>query len=225
MQDKFVEIKNAKRFRAAVGRIHHHNLKGVERMCLIFGDPGLGKTETALQYASGNGAIFLRMRKLMNARWLLRDLVRELGDYPARYIEGLFNQTVELLEKKKKTLILDEVDYFSNDSKVTETLRDLHDLTGTPMIFIGMSKADSRLKRYPHLYDRFVEVVKFLPLDREDVGLMVKELSNVSFSEDGIERIVELSEGKIRRVLSLIHRGEYIAQNAKLKSISGKDLR
>lgn len=226
MQDKFVEVKNSKRFRAAVERIHHHNLKGVERMCLIYGDPGLGKTETALQYASSNGAIFMRMRKLMNARWFLRDLVRELGHSPERYIEGLFNQTIDLLERKKKTLLLDEIDYLTSDSKVTETLRDLHDLTGTPMIFIGMSKADQRLKRYPHLYDRFVEVVKFLPLDREDVDLMVKELSpNINYSQDAIDKIVELSEGKIRRILSLIHRAEYVAQNNKLKSISAKDMR
>lgn len=224
MQDKFVEIKNAKRFRAAVARVHHHNLKGIERMALIYGDPGLGKTETAIQYAAGNGAIFLRMRKLMNARWLLRDLVKELGDYPARYTEGLFNQVVDLLERKKKTLILDEVDYFTSDSKVTETLRDIHDITGTPMIFIGMNQADKRLKRYPHLYDRFVEIVKFQPLDREDVELMVKELSNINFSEDAIDRITELSEGKIRRVLGLIHRMEYTAQNNKLKSISAKDV-
>lgn len=225
MQNKFVEIKNAKRFRSAIAHIHHHNLKGVERMCLIYGDPGLGKTETAIQYAAGNGAVFLRMRKLMNARWLLRDLVRELGDYPVRFTEGLFNQVVELLERKKKTLILDEVDYFTSDSKVTETLRDIHDITGTPMVFIGMSQADKRLKRYPHLYDRFVEVVKFQPLDREDIELMVKELSNINFGEDAIDKIVELSEGKIRRVLSLIHRAEYVAQVNKVKSVTAKDVK
>ncbi len=225
MQDKFVEIKNAKRFRAAVARIHHHNLKGVERMALIYGDPGLGKTETAIQYAAGNGALFIRMRKLMNARWLLRDLVKELGDYPMRYTEGLFNQVIDLLERKKKTLILDEVDYFTSDSKVTETLRDIHDITGTPMIFIGMSQADKRLKRYPHLYDRFVEIVKFQPLDREDIELMIKELSNINFDRDAIDKIVELSEGKIRRVLGLIHRMEYVAQNNRLKSISAKEIR
>ncbi|MFB3886044.1 MAG: AAA family ATPase [Thermodesulfobacteriota bacterium] len=225
MQDKFVEIKNVKRFRAAITRIHHHNLKGVERMALIYGDPGLGKTETALQYASGNGALFIRMRKLMNARWVLRELVSELGDSPARYTEALFNQVIDLLERKKKTLIFDEVDYFTSDSKVTETLRDIHDITGTPMIFLGMGQADKRLKRYPHLYDRFVEVLKFQPLDREDVELMVKELSNISFTEDAIDKIAELSEGKIRRVLGLIHRMEYIAQNNKIRTISAKDVR
>ncbi|MBM4305720.1 MAG: ATP-binding protein [Deltaproteobacteria bacterium] len=226
MKDIFVaNIKNVQKFYSAVEKVNH-NLIRVSRMALIFGDPGLGKTETALRYAAGNGATtFIRMRKLMNARWLLRELVREFGDYPARYTEALFNQVVDHLKRKKKTLILDEVDYFTSDSKVTETLRDLHDITGIPVIFIGMSQADKRLKRYPHLWDRFVEIVKFQPLDREDVALIISELSNIPFNEEAVDKVVEVSEGKIRKVLALIHRCEYIGQNNRLKSISAKDIR
>ncbi|PIX23345.1 MAG: hypothetical protein COZ69_08745, partial [Deltaproteobacteria bacterium CG_4_8_14_3_um_filter_45_9] len=65
MKDVFVLTKNVKRFRCAVDRIHHAKLKGVERMALIFGAPGLGKTETALQYAAKNGSLYMRMKKLM----------------------------------------------------------------------------------------------------------------------------------------------------------------
>jgi len=225
MKDKFIEIKNVKRFRSAVDRIHHAKLKGVERMALIFGAPGLGKSETALQFAANNGALYMRMKKLMTARWFLRELIDGLGSSPGWRTEDLFNQVLDLLNRRKRTLILDEVDYFTSDSKITETLRDIHDITGTAMLFIGMNQADKRLMRYPHLYDRFVEVVKFQPLDREDVELMTKELSDVAFDEDAIDKIVTESEGKIRRILALIHRAEYIAGRNRLKSVSAKDLK
>jgi DNA transposition AAA+ family ATPase len=225
MKDKFIEIKNVKRFRSAVDRIHHARLKGVERMALIFGAPGLGKSECALQFAATNGSVYIRMKKLMTARWFLRELIDCLGSSPAWRTEDLFNQVTDLLKRRKRTLILDEVDYFTSDSKVTETLRDIHDVTGTPMLFIGMQQADKRLMRYPHLYDRFVEVVKFQPLDREDVELMTKELSDVAFDEDAIDKIVTQSEGKIRRIMALIHRAEYIASRNRLKSISAEDLK
>lgn len=65
MNDKFVEIKNVKRFKSVVDHIHHGKLKGVERMALIFGAPGLGKSETALQFAASNGSVYIRMKKLM----------------------------------------------------------------------------------------------------------------------------------------------------------------
>lgn len=225
MKNQFVMTKNAKRFYSAMDRIHHAKLKGVERMALVFGAPGLGKTETALQYAANNGSLYMRMKKLMSARWFLRELVDGLGSSPSWRTEEIFNQVLYLLQQRERTLILDEVDYFTSDSKVTETLRDLADLTGTPMLFIGMQMADKRLMRYPHLYDRFVEVVKFQPLDREDIELMIKELSDIAFDGDAIEKIVTESEGKIRRVMALIHRAEYIAARNKLKCIGIKDIR
>lgn len=225
MRDQFVQTKNVKRFWTAVTRIHHAKLKGVERMALIFGSPGLGKSETALQYAANNGSLYIRMKKLMSARWFLRELIDRLGDSPKWRTEDLFNQAVDLLKQRRRTLILDEVDYFTSDSKVTETLRDLHDITNTPMLFIGMQSADKRLMRYPHLYDRFVEVVKFQPLDREDVELMVKELSEINFEPDAIDKLAIESEGKIRKVLAFIHRAEHIARGNKAKSISAEDLK
>lgn len=225
MRDQFVETKNVKRFRTVIDRIHHAKLKGVERMALVFGAPGLGKTETALQYAANNGSLYIRMKKLMSARWFLRELIDRLGGSPEWRTEALFNQAIDLLRQRKRTLILDEVDYFTSDSKVTESLRDLHDITGTPMLFIGMQQADKRLMRYPHLYDRFVEVVRFQALDREDIELMAKELSEVTFEDDAIDKIVAESEGKIRKVLAFIHRAEYVARGSRTKSISAKDLK
>ena len=195
-------------------------------MALIYGDPGLGKSECALQYAAANGSLYIRLKKLMNARWFLIQLLNDLRA-PVRWrTMDLFDEAVRSLSnEKKRTLILDEVDYFTADSKVTETLRDLHDITATPMVFIGMQHADKRLMKYPHLYDRFVEVVKFAPLDREDVEKMIKELSEFQFSDDAIDRITNESEGKVRKILALIHRAEYIARGSRSNIIEGKDLR
>ena len=231
MKDQFVTTKNVKRFQTTMDRVHH-KLKGVERMALIFGEPGLGKTECALQYCASNNrgsfqdsVLYVRMKKLMNARWFLIQLLKDLRA-PVRWrTMDLFDEAVKSLSERGCTLILDEVDYFSSDSKVTESLRDLHDFTGTPMIFLGMEHADKRLMRYPHLYDRFVEVVKFLPLDRDDVEKMTKELSEFQFSDEAIDRITHDSGGKIRRILAMIHHAEYVARGSKSKTIEAKDLR
>ncbi|MGO8988764.1 MAG: AAA family ATPase [bacterium] len=230
MKDLFVTTKNVKRFQAVMDRIHRQ-LKGMPRMGLIFGQPGLGKTECALQYAASNNGgfqntvLYIRMKKLMNARWFLIQLLHDL-QAPVRWrTMDLFSEAERTLKERGCTLILDEVDYFSSDSKVTETLRDLHDLTQIPMLFLGMEHADKRLMRYPHLYDRFVEVFKFMPLDHEDVEKMTKELSEFQFSDEAIDRIARDSEGKVRKILILIHRAEYVARGLKGKTIEAKDLR
>jgi len=137
----------------------------------------------------------------------------------------LFNQVTDILKQRKRTLIFDEVDYFTSDSKITETLRDIYDTTGVEMLFIGMQHADKRLMKYPHLFDRFFEILKFQPLDKEDVELMAKDLSEVTFEADAIDRIVDEGEGKIRKILALMHRGEYVAHKNRLKFVSVRDLK
>jgi hypothetical protein len=224
MRDKFVEVRNVRKFRAVMERMHH-NLKGQGAMALVFGDPGLGKSECALQWAANNNSLYIRMKKLMKGRWLLRDLVNALGLEPRWTAEDLFNQVTEILKQRKKTLIFDEVDYFTSDSRVTETLRDIADVTGVPMLFIGMQHADKRLMKYPHLYDRFFEVLKFQPLDREDVEMMARDLCEVNFEPDAIDYIIDQSEGRIRKILALMHRGEFLARKNKLKSIGVKDFK
>ena len=47
------------------------------------------------------------------------------------------------------------------DSKAIETLRDIHDKTNVPVILVGMTSANSRLKKFSHLYNRISEIVKF----------------------------------------------------------------
>lgn len=224
MREKFVEVRNVRKFRAIMDRMHRH-LKGQGRLALIFGDPGLGKTETALNYAANNGALYIRCKRLMKGRWLLRDLVNALGSEPRWTAEDLFNQVTDILKQRKRTLIFDEVDYFTSDSKITETLRDIYDTTGVEMLFIGMQHADKRLMKYPHLFDRFFEILKFQPLDKEDVELMAKDLSEVTFEADAIDRIVDEGEGKIRKILALMHRGEYVAHKNRLKFVSVRDLK
>jgi DNA transposition AAA+ family ATPase len=115
MKDKFVQTKNVKRFISAVERINH-KLRGVERMALVYGDPGYGKTETAIQYAISNGAVMIKTPKLTTARWILEEIVEQLGASPAGRTRDLFNQAVDLLSDRKCTVIVDEVDRFAGDS-------------------------------------------------------------------------------------------------------------
>jgi DNA transposition AAA+ family ATPase len=225
MKDVFVTgLKNVTKFHSCIDRINH-NLTGVERMALVFSDPGYGKTRTALHYAVNNGAIMIRTKKLMTGRWLLEEIVEELGAEPKWKGKDLFAQAVDMLGERRRTIILDEIDYLARDSLVIETMRDLHDIAHCPMMFIGMGQADRKLMRYPHVYDRFVQVIKFEKLDKEDVHHMVEELSEIRFEEDAIERISADSQGRIREIIKMIHRAEAAARANRIKIIGAKDFR
>jgi len=222
MHHKFIFTKNVKKFASAAENINH-KLIGMERMALVAGEPGLGKSETAQWYHAKNNAVYIRVMGLMTAPWLFRTIVKELGQEPEWRTEHVVNQLKKILSVRPRTLILDEVDRLPKE--VLEGLRDLHDIVHCPMIFIGEETAPEKFSRYPRLLDRFVEIVRFERLDQEDVKHIATEFSEVKFEPDAIERIAAESEGKFRRILTMIHKAERVAKVNQVKSIGAKEIR
>jgi hypothetical protein len=62
-----------------------------------------------------------------------------------------------------------KVQYLAGDQKAIETIRDIHDKTNVPVIFVGMTLAEKKLARYRHLYDRLSEIVHFKAFSLNDV--------------------------------------------------------
>lgn len=228
MKEKFVITKNVRRFQSAVQRVNH-KLRGVERMALVEGKVGLGKTEAALQYGANNGAMMLTIWPRMSQHWLLSDLASELGLKPFWSTRKMVDQIVGELERPR-TLIFDEIDHFlmSHDAKKIEaldTLRRIHDITHCPMIFIGEKGIGEKIKNLSRINDRIVERVNFEKLDQEDVKQFVNELSDFKFEPDALEKIAADSDGRIRPIISLIHAAENSAKVHGEKTIRAKDLK
>ena len=99
MKNLFVITKSVKKFHQAIDHINH-KLKGVERMVLVTGEPGLGKTDAAIHYGAQNGAVMIRTLELMTGPWLLRKIVSELGAAPAYRTDKNFDLIAQLLAIK-----------------------------------------------------------------------------------------------------------------------------
>lgn len=224
MKKVFAETSNVKNFMSAMGRLIKND-EDIPSMGLIYSAPGFGKSKTCIWYAAKEGAVFIRTKKLMSGRWLLEELVAELGEAPAYRTSELFRQAVDQLLSKPRPLFFDEVDYLTYDSRVIETLRDIHDITHVPIIFIGMDMADKKLMRYRHLYDRFTEIVKFMPLTRHDIQSVVGQMCEVRLTDDAIGFLAEQTMGKFRSLIIYMHRIEHIARINNLKEVNLKDLK
>ena len=102
-------------------------------------------------------------------------------------------------------LIVDEIDYLINNTRAIETIRDLHDRTGIPVILVGMGAVDKKLSRYRHFFDRIVEIYKFTPFDIEDVREIVTTLSEINFDEDAIEWVHQKAN-RFRQIVNYANR-------------------
>jgi len=222
MKQIFARTSNVTRFCAAMERLGKRD-DALPGMALVFGEPGLGKTRTALWWAVQNGGVFIRTKKLMSGRWLLEEIVAELGESPAYRTSDLFRQCVEQLLSRPRTLIIDEVDYLAYAARGLETLRDIHDVAGTPMVFLGMDKADKKLNRYRHLYDRFIEVVRFQQLTRDDVTDLAEQLCEVRLTGDALD-LIHADAGRFRQVLKWFYKAEVLARVNGLEEIAAQHL-
>ena len=223
MNKIFVKTQNVKNF---IGLVENmiNKPKNIPKMGLVYGEPGLGKSQTALWLACKYDGIYLRASNLMTGRWLLEEMVKELDEIPRFLTSGNFNIVVKNLKQNPQIIFIDEIDYLMNNYKTIETLRDIHDETNCPIIFIGMGLAHRKLERYKHLYDRFSEILKFETFGVNDLSQIISNLSEVPFTPDAIEYIHTKYNG-FRQIVQLINQIETIAKGNNLKEITHEIIR
>ena len=218
MKKIFVKTQNVRNFIGLVENLMNKP-KNIPKMGLVYGDPGLGKSQTALWLACKYDGIYLRASNLMTGRWLLEEMVKELDEIPRFLSSDNFNLVVKKLKQNPQIIFIDEIDYLMNNYKSIETLRDIHDETGCSIIFIGMGLAHRKLERYTHLYDRFSEVLKFETFGVNDIGQIINQLSEVTFTPDAIEYI-HSKFNRFRQIVQLINQMENFAKDNNLTEIN-----
>ena len=218
MNKIFVKTNNVRNFIGLVENLQNKP-KNIPKMGLVYGEPGLGKSQTALWLACKYDGVYLRASNLMTGRWLLEELVKELDEIPRYLTSDNFNLVVKKLKQKPQIIFIDEIDYLMNNYKTIETLRDIHDETNCPIIFIGMGLAHRKLERYKHLFDRFSEIVKFETFGVNDLKQIFDQLAEVKLTPDAIEYIHK-KYNRFRQLVQLINQLEIIANENNLEEIT-----
>ena len=218
MRKIFVKTNNVRNFIGLVENLQNKP-KNIPKMGLVYGEPGLGKSQTALWLACKYDGIYIRASNLMTSRWLIEEIVREMDELPRYLTSDNFNVVISKLSQKPKIIFVDEIDYLMNNYKSVETLRDIHDKTNCPIVFIGMGLAHRKLERYKHLYDRFSEIIKFETFGVNDIGQIINQLSETQFTPDSIEYI-HTKYNRFRQIVQLIHQMENFAKDNNLAEIT-----
>ena len=155
----------------------------------------------------------------MTGRWLLEEMVKELDEIPRFLSSDNYNVVVKKLKQNPQIIFIDEIDYLMNNYKTIETLRDIHDETGCPIIFIGMGLAHRKLERYKHLYDRFSEILKFETFGVNDLKQIFDQLAEIKITLEAIEYIHKKFK-RFRQIVQLINQLEIIARENNLDEIN-----
>jgi DNA transposition AAA+ family ATPase len=225
MKKIFAVTANTEMFTELVTSLENRD-SGIPGLGLVFGEPGLGKTRTAIWYADKTGAVFIRALATATVRSFLEELVVELGQEPMYRASDIYHQAEKSLAENPRLVIVDEIDRLASQWQAIEALRDLTDQTGIPVLMIGMDSSERRLARFKHLYYRMqAHIMRFKPLSEADVGRFAGQICEVGLDESAISQIYRLTSGRIGNLISEFHLAEKIARANDLEIVEAKHLR
>jgi len=216
MKKTFVKTKNVKKFVALMAELQKLP-PNIPKLALVYGDYGLGKSQTIQWWADKNDSVYVRATQGMTSRWLLSDIAEELGEEPFWHTQETFNLIENHLRQNPKVIIVDEVDYLIEKSTI-ETLRDLHDKTGCPIVLVGMGAADKKLARYPHLVDRLYKTMKFEQFNSDDIREIILQLTDLTFSDDAVEYLATRTN-QFRQLVKLINKIEKLSETNRIEEL------
>ena len=210
MKPVFVKTKNVKGFINLI-----HNLKNkpdnISKIGLVYGNAGLGKTKTAIYLSVKYESVYVRATSKMTTKWLLEEIAKELDEIPRFYTADIFRQCVKVLKTNTQMIIVDEIDYLLADFRTIETLRDLHDETGVPIILVGMQLAKHKLKKHNHLFDRISEIYNFTEFEYSDIKQITEEISEVEITKEAVH-IIHNKAKSFRKIVEMIDMFEKVGQ-------------
>lgn len=180
MKNVFLETDNVRRFRTAA-QVLDDIEKGHPGLCVVHGRAGRGKTDCSKQYAVEHNAIYVRVLEDWTPRAMLAEVCYAINRTRPASIEKCRNTIFHILDVSRRTLIVDEADRLRRVSMI-EHFRDIHDVTGAPVILVGEQSLYAAMASRRRLWSRVTQTVEFGPIKTEDIllfGMKAAELKVV----------------------------------------------
>jgi DNA transposition AAA+ family ATPase len=189
---------------------------------LICGRTGLGKTESVQWYSVKYEIPYLRARAAWSLKFMLQELCYELRIEPESQINNIVQQLVDHLTVHPQMIIVDECDYLTKSGRwrLIETIRDIHDESNSPFVFVGEGNIRNKFAKQPRIARRITQTVEFKPMTAEEIGLVTFELTGLNIDDGVADQLVKLTEGCFGYLVVAIPALEKMAHTYSQKNIT-----
>lgn len=176
--------------------------QGTPGMGLIFGKSGLGKTTATAWSVNQCNGVYVRALSTWTPGSMLQAILRELDIAPTKLrAASMVNQIVDILRVTGRPLFIDEFDYIIEDKKMTETLRDIHDISSVPIVLVGMDRVRQKVQLRDQFVNRIAQWVEFKPADFEDCEKLSDQLCETKIRPELLRKLLETSKGIVRLIV------------------------
>lgn len=210
MRKKMAMTKNVWRLLYAVEGLMAGN-HATERMALLYGLPGEGKT-TAIDHAIDKvNGIALRVKMFSTELSVLSELAHELR-CPEKIRKSnrksvIFESVAERLCANPCPLFIDEIDRLvmphnrTNGEKIMELLRDIHDELKIPVVLVGEENSAVAIQENGRFARRISQWCEFKGIDQDDVRIVADTVCEVAVADDLLSHLYQASEANIGRII------------------------
>jgi len=218
-----VALRNVASFMTMVTRLteRDQHLPGIG---VCSSPSGYGKTWASIFAQNRTGAIRVEVGDTWTRRTLLRAIWKELGATEADLRKKLSaadmaEKVIIALGENALPLIIDEADKLV-DRNMIETVRELHEHSGAPVVLIGEERLPSKLLNFERVHNRVLDWMQAQPCDAADTKLLAEAFApKIALGDDLLEAIRVASQGRARRIVVNVQRVVEFARNKSLHTV------
>ena len=206
---------------------------------MIYGKPGLGKTQFSMRYAIEHNYVYMSALKASSPKSFVVDLYRQVrerynpeeSDQPITgHKAKIFRSLLDLINVNttrmhQPMIFIDEVDNILHypHEEIIGMLRDIADNTVASVILVGMQNLRDKIQKLnTHYYNRFIYFAEFKPLTDNDAVLLCRELAEIEISPElaCYANRKDQANGDARKIIKSIRLYEEIAGKMGVKKLT-----
>lgn len=222
MKHAMAMTKNVRAFMTAVDELLNRP-PGTEGMGLLWGLPGEGKSTTVAYVANAMDGIYVRAVGAWTVTSMLGELCRELGGERklrrSDMIEFICERLTNSDNNQLRPIFVDEADYLFRQFEMVDSLRDIYDITGCPVILIGMEDIARKLQAHSRIARRITQWVEFHGIDLEDTRTVALQTCEVEIADDLLLYLHEQAKANIGRIIIGLTKIERMAKSSKMNRV------
>lgn len=180
--------------------------QGIPGIGVLYGPSGWGKTFATNSLANEARAYYVQMLSAWRSKDLLTKILAEMGlTHKSGTVSKLLDMVTEQLSASRRTLIIDEFDHAAKSDILIELTRDIYEGSQGSLLLVGEELLPRRLENWERFHSR---VSAWAPAQRVSFDDAVKltpiYCPDVEPTSDVLDKLVTLSKGSVRRVVTCL---------------------
>ncbi|WP_165390233.1 AAA family ATPase [Thalassococcus sp. S3] len=221
IDNKIMPLRNVAALDQMIARLQAQR-NTIDKMGVLFGPTGFGKTYASCFANDKRDAIYVAAHKHLRAKDLFTTLIGELRSGPVKgTIADRFREAADLLGEADRPLIIDEADY-AVANRLVEEIRDLHDHSLVPVIFVGMELLPQKLKEWELIDGRIQIWQPAEPANLSDAQILSRVFApDIEIDDALLDHITRRNDGKVRRICSDL---EHVLAESQVRGVTTMSL-